>query len=195
MKAGHALIKTSLLLQIVVAACFVALAVIFHRRCLRSGFDNRNVYTPLRTLYISIAIILVRTLYRVVEFFGVASLRYRDPGFDPQSMTPVVRYEWFFYVFEAALMFANILMFVVLHPRRYLPESNKIYLARDGVTEVEGPGWKDPRPFIQTLLDPFDIIGLLGRNRGQGFQKFWEEDGIQGPVGRQNENGSEKTSK
>ena len=196
MNTGHALIKTSLLLQIVVATCFIALTVTFHRRCLQSGLDNRNIYTPLRTLYISMTLILIRTIYRIVEYFGVASLRYRDPGFDPQSMTPVVRYEWFFYIFEATLMFINLAMFVVLHPRRCLPESNKIYLARDAVTEVEGPGWKDPRPFWQTVVDPFDLISLFGRNRGHGFQKFWEDDGIQGPPVRPKEgSGSEQASK
>ncbi|KAH6886496.1 hypothetical protein B0T10DRAFT_530665 [Thelonectria olida] len=170
-KTGHALIKTSLILQIVVAVLFIALATIFHRRCLANGIKNDRLNIPLVTLYTSISLILVRTIYRIVEYFGVAELRF-GPGFDPMSMSPIIRYEWFFYVFEAAIMLANVVMFNLRHPRHFLPKSNKIYLAQDGVTEVEGPGFKDPRPFWMTLVDPFDIRGIV---TGQSKQeRFWE---------------------
>src|SRR5699024_3001182 len=98
--------------------------------------------------------------YRIVEYFSVAKLKFREAGFDPMSMSPIIRHEWFFYVFEAAVMACNCALFNARHPRRYLPRNNTIYLAQDGVTEVEGPGFKDPRPFWQTLVDPFDLRGL-----------------------------------
>ncbi|KAF5534047.1 Rtm1p [Fusarium phyllophilum] len=169
---GHALIKTSLLLQIVVAMLFIALAVTFHRRCVVAGITNERLNKPLWTLYISMTLILARTIYRIVEYFSVAELRY-GPGFDPATISPVVRYEWFFYVFEAALMLCNLVMFNGRHPRRYLPKNNKIYLSPDGVTEIEGPGYKDPRKLWQTLIDPFDIQGLV-TGRGRDTDKFWE---------------------
>ncbi|KAJ4247722.1 hypothetical protein NW762_012930 [Fusarium torreyae] len=171
-EAGHALIKTSLLLQIIVAVLFVTLAVVFHRRCIANGIRNEQLSQPLWTLYMSMTLILARTIYRIVEYFSVAELRY-GPGFDPSTINPVVRYEWFFYVFEAAVMLINIVMFNVCHPRRYLPKNNKIYLSPDGVTEIEGPGYKDPRKFWQTLIDPFDIWGLL-TGRGRETERFWE---------------------
>lgn len=168
---GHALIKTSLILQIVVAVLFITLATTFNRRCLANGIKNDRLNVPLATLYTSISLILVRTIYRIVEYFGVASLRI-GPGFDPMSMSPVIRYEWFFYVFEATIMLTNVVMFNLRHPRHFLPRNTKIYLAQDGVTEVEGPGFKDPRPFWMTLVDPFDIRGIL---TGQSKQEnFWE---------------------
>ncbi|KAG5815539.1 hypothetical protein H9Q74_008935 [Fusarium xylarioides] len=169
---GHALIKTSLLLQIVVAMLFIALAVTFHRRCVVAGITNERLNKPLWTLYISMTLILARTIYRIVEYFSVAELRY-GPGFDPATISPVVRYEWFFYVFEAALMLCNLVMFNGRHPRRYLPKNNKIYLSPDGVTEIEGPGYKDPRKLWQTLIGPFDIQGLV-TGRGRDTDKFWE---------------------
>ncbi|ENH65044.1 hypothetical protein FOC1_g10005894 [Fusarium oxysporum f. sp. cubense race 1] len=169
---GHALIKTSLLLQIVVAMLFITLAVTFHRRCVVAGITNERLYKPLWTLYTSMTLILVRTIYRIVEYFSVAELRY-GPGFDPATISPIVRYEWFFYVFEAALMLCNLVMFNIRHPRRYLPKNNKIYLSTDGVTEIEGPGYKDPRKLWQTLIDPFDIQGLV-TGRGRETDKFWE---------------------
>ncbi len=75
-------------------------------------------------------------------------------------------------------MLANSILLNVFHPLRHLPRSNVIYLARDSVTEVEGPGYLDhKRPFIITLLDPFNIVGLV---RGRFEQtRFWEtHDGI-----------------
>ncbi|KAF4334546.1 Rtm1p [Fusarium beomiforme] len=170
--AGHALIKASLLLQIVVALLFITLAVSFHRRCVAAAITNQRLNKPLWTLYTSMALILARTIYRIVEYFSVAELRY-GPGFDPATISPIVRYEWFFYVFEATLMLCNLAMFNIRHPRRYLPRNNKIYLSSDGVTEIEGPGFKDPRKLWQTLIDPFHIQGLV-TGRGRESDKFWE---------------------
>ncbi|KAK7416939.1 hypothetical protein QQX98_004850 [Neonectria punicea] len=179
---GHALIKTSLILQIIVAVLFIALASMFHRRCLANGIKNDRLNSSLLTLYTSTALILARTIFRLVEYFGVAQLRF-GPGFDPKTMSPIVRYEWFFYVFEAALMLINLVMFNARHPRRFLPKSNKIYLVQDGATEVEGPGFKDPRPFWVTLVDPFDIRGIL---TGQAKQdRFWETHDQDAPNNRE----------
>ena len=78
-------------------------------------------------------------------------------------------------------MFLNTAIMNIWHPGRFLPRSNKIHLARDGVTEVEGPGCVDDRPFIVTLLDPFDLVGLIkGRDRETAF---WERgEGGEGEV-------------
>lgn len=180
MDVGHILIKTALLMQLAVAACFLVLAGTFHRRCRANGIRDPRVQQPLYTLYASMGLIIVRTIFRVVEYFGVASLRYTDPDFDPTTMTPLIRYEWWFYVFEASLMLINLVMMNVRHPRRWLPRSSDTYLAVDGVTEKDGPGWKDPRPFLQTVVDPFDLVGLAKGGRA-GLPKFWLEDGIGGP--------------
>lgn len=172
-ETGHALTKASLLIQIFVVTCFFILTIMFHRACSKHGIKNERLQTPLTTLYISTTLILVRTIFRITEYFGVADIRYNQPGFDPSTISPAIRYEWFFYVFEASVMFVNNIMFNVRHPRRYLPSSNKIYLAPDGVTEVEGPGLKDPRPFVRTLVDPFDLASLV-RGKGGYQDRFWE---------------------
>ena len=150
---------------------FLLLAITFHRRCLRAGIRNANLTSALTTLYCSTALLTARTIYRVVEYFSVADL-HLTADTDPNSLSPIIRYEWFFYVFEASLMLCNQVMMNVRHPRRYLPKSTKTYLAPDGVTEITGPGYKDTRPFIITLVDPFDLIGLLA---GQDKKtRFWE---------------------
>ncbi len=68
-------------------------------------------------------------------------------------------------------MITNSVMLNFRHPASFLPSSNKIYLAEDGVTEIEGPGFEDPRNFLVTIVDPFDLIGLI---KGRDKQKYWE---------------------
>lgn len=169
---GKTLLKAALLMQIVVVALFVTLAAYFHATCRRNGIRSPKVDNPLATLYVSSGIIAVRTVYRIVEYFDISSLDYSNPHFDPMSASPIVRYEWFFYVFEATLMLLNSVLLNARHPRRWLPKSTKVYLARDGDTEVMGPGYKQERNFLVTLIDPFDIYGIIkGRDK---TTRFWD---------------------
>jgi len=169
---GRNFIKASLALQLVVIAAFLGLAGVFHRRCRRRGIDSPHLYQALHTLYTSEALLSVRTIYRVVEYWSVAELHF-GPDLDPMSISPLVRYEWFFYVFEASIMLVNQVLLNVRHPRRFLPKSTKTYLGTDGVTEITGPGYDDKRPFWVTLFDPFDVVGIIkGNKRGD---KFWEQ--------------------
>jgi hypothetical protein len=126
----------------------------------------------LYTLYASTLLLSARTVFRVVEYWSVADTDFWRPGgVDVDSLSPAIRHEWFFWVFEASLMLANHVLMNVRHPRRYLPKSAKTYLARDGVTEVDGPGYKDGRAFLVTVVDPFDLWGLV---KGREKVKFWE---------------------
>lgn len=175
---GRALLKASLLIQVFVITLFILLAAIFHHRCYKSGMRNAKLYNPLYTLYISTALLFARTIFRVVEYWSIAEHDYWKPGFDPKSLSPAIRYESFFYVFEAMLMLINHVLLNVRHPRMWLPKSTKTYLSRaDGVTEIDGPGYKDGRPFWVTLVDPFDVHGLLGGRKKGG--DFWDGDGEQ----------------
>lgn len=181
-QAGHILMKASLVIQLFVIACFLTLAGLFHRRCRRAGLHRaRGVRQPLLTLYVSVTLILARTIYRLIEHFGFSEVDWHRLE-DPREVATVIRYEWFFYVFEASLMLANMTMWNARHPGRYLPSGHSSYLARDGVTEVEGVGWEDPRPFVWTVLDPFDIGGIFRRKSRQVGNKF--EDGNSVVVGR-----------
>lgn len=56
-------------------------------------------------LYASRGLITVRTVFRTVEYFTVASLR--PPWKRVGDMSSMVRREWFFWVFEASVMQAN----------------------------------------------------------------------------------------
>jgi len=174
MATAHALVKAALVLQLIVAVALVVLAAWFHRRCRAKGINNRKVVVPLMTLYVSVALISARTIYRVVEYFAVADLPVPGSPAAGGTVSPLVSQEWFFYVFEGAAMLLDSLLFNVFHPRRFLPRDSRVYLEQDNETEVEGSGSHDERPFILTLCDPFDIIGAL-QPRSRTGQKFWGE--------------------
>jgi hypothetical protein len=169
---GKTLLKVALCLQLGVLGCFVLLAASFHRNCKKANILPSNLRAALTTLYISSALIGVRTIYRTAEYFSTSSLNFSDPDIALSSITPMMRYEWFFWVFEASLMVINSCLLNARHPMRYLPRNNKIYLAEDGQTEILGAGYEDKRSFLVTFLDPFDLWGMLrGKSLGQ---KFWE---------------------
>ncbi|KAK4452043.1 RTA1 domain-protein [Podospora aff. communis PSN243] len=169
---GRNLLKAALLIQTAVIGLFLILAIVFHRRCARAGTLNSRLTNVLYTLYASTFLITTRTIFRVVEYYSIADFHFDDPDLDPSTLNPIIRYEWYFYVFEAGLMLINHVLMNVRPPRKYLPKSAKTYLKRDGVTEVTGPGYKDGRSFIVTVLDPFGIWGML---KGKKQEKFWEE--------------------
>lgn len=145
---GGALIKTGLLLQIVLFIGFVAVVLRFHSNVKRANLEGRWT-TVLFVLYISAFVISVRCLYRSVEYWmGITGAIYRN--------------ESYFQVFEASLMLINVLVLNIWHPGRYLPKSNKAFLNNQGVEErSDRGGWEDKRPFLLTLVDPFNITGLI----------------------------------
>ncbi|KAJ5795520.1 uncharacterized protein N7518_004060 [Penicillium psychrosexuale] len=166
---GKALLKAALIMQIVLMTGFVALAGRFHFNCARGGVLNHKTKHALLVLYCSCTLITIRTIYRTVEYFTAASL---NAYTDLENISPVLKQEWYFWIFEVVLMYSNTTLLNVFHPMRWLPRSNKIYLAEDGVNEIEGPGYDDPRHWLQTFVDPFDIYGLIV-NRGKK-EKYWE---------------------
>jgi hypothetical protein len=169
---GKALLKSALVLQLGVLASFFLLAITFHRRCKKANLLPANLHAALITLYISSTLIGVRTIYRTIEYFNTASLNFSSPNLDPSTFSPIMRYEWFFWIFEASLMVTNSVLLNARHPMRYLPRDNKIYLGEDGHTEILGPGYEDGRHWWMTFLDPFNLWGMWrGKSLGQ---KFWE---------------------
>jgi hypothetical protein len=156
---GGNLTKAGLILQACLFGLFVLLAAVFHRRASKAGVLKPSVRTVLIVLYISCSIVTARCIYRIVEFFEWGN-------------GPLTHSEAYFYVFEASIMFINTAMLNYFHPGKFLPRSNKVFLAKDGVTELRGPGWKDNRPFIVTFIDPFDLFGLF--TGADKKTRFWD---------------------
>ncbi|KAI9371845.1 RTA1 like protein-domain-containing protein [Aspergillus egyptiacus] len=173
---GEALLKAALILQLVLMAGFSSLAITFNWRCWRAGVLSRKLQHVLVVLYCSCTLITTRTVFRTIEYFKATGEHAWD---DPSDVDPIIKNEWIFWLFEVVIMYANTTMLNIFHPMMRLPRSNKVYLAKDGVTEVEGPGFKDPRPWFITFIDPFDLGGLIF-NKGKQ-EKYWETDAGERP--------------
>lgn len=166
---GSQLTIAALSIQLCVIVIFVLLAAIFHSRCNKVKTHAKAVSTPLTALYVSMALILIRCIYRLVEHLGNTTVRLHDY----QSLTrlsPILRYEWFFYIFEATLMLINSMLWNVWNPGRYLPKDYLVYLAEDGRTELRGRIRKPGRPWLSALT-----FGVLFREE-QEDRSFIELD-------------------
>ena len=126
-------------------------------------------------LYLSNFLILFRNCFRTAAFF--------------YSWSSVANgEEWPIWVFEFVPMLVNTFLMNIYPPAKYMPANQKIYLAIDGKTEIEGPGLIDKRPFLVTICDPFDIAGIVSKKDSKN--RFWLRDGIGGPLPEQSSNTS-----
>ncbi|RYP13447.1 hypothetical protein DL767_010727 [Monosporascus sp. MG133] len=142
---GHLTIA-AIAMQLGIIISFFCLATLFHRRCAKTNIHAKAVKTILITLYMSMTLILIRSIYRLVEHTGNTNVDLTDLE-SLRNLSPLLRYEVFFYIFEASLMLINSILWNVWHPGRFLPKDNHIYLAQDG-TEVEGEADSDCRPVL-----------------------------------------------
>lgn len=169
---GQRFLKASLVLQLIVLVGFLFLTGFFHYQCKKKGPFPKNVKGVLLTLYCSSLLIGIRAIFRTVEYWSISTFIYTPEN--ASSAPPIIRYEAFFWVFEALLMLANSFLLNFRHPLRHFPKDSKIYLDEDGVTEKVGPGYEDLRFFVIAMLDPFDLIGIaMGRHMKR---EFWKTD-------------------
>ncbi|KAF2877684.1 putative RTA1 domain protein [Massariosphaeria phaeospora] len=160
---GSVLTITAISLQLVVILIFVTLAVIFHFRLRQANIHNKGLSRTLKTLHTSMALIFIRCIYRLIEHMGHTSVDLKDID-ALRNLTPILRYEWFFYIFEASLMLVNSVIWNVWNPARYLPRHHNIRLATDGATEIHGEEEKDERPLWAQIASAL-TFGLLFRKK------------------------------
>ena len=160
---GSHLTIAALAIQLGVIVIFVFLAAILHRRCAKANIHTRAVSTPLITLYVSMSLILIRCIYRSVEHSGNTTVRLDDPE-SLKQLSPILRYEWFFYMFEATIMLLNSALWNVWNPGRYLPRDYHVYLAQDGITVLEGEDKPDGRPLLVKAASIL-TFGILFRKK------------------------------
>lgn len=167
---GSQITVAALAIQLGVIIIFFVLAAIFHHRCAVANIHTRVISTPLTTLYVSMALILIRCIYRLVEHLGNTKVQVDDIE-SLMALSPILRYEWFFYVFEASLMLINSVIWNIWNPGRYLPINHYVYLARNGKTELEAKVQKAGRPWLALLT-----LGMFFREK-QEYHPFLELDG------------------
>jgi hypothetical protein len=163
-QVGSNMVTASLSLQAALFAAFGVLSALFHRRASKAGVLKQDLRVVLYVLYVSAIIVTIRCIFRLVEYVqGWESSLYQN--------------EVYFYIFDASIMFLNTALLNLYHPGKRLPKSNNVFLVRDGVTERQGLGWKDERPWLVTVVDPFDVWGLLtGRDKETQFWDLTDEE-------------------
>jgi hypothetical protein len=105
---GQHIITGGLVLQLLAFGFFVAVALVFHVRINKSSTaDASSRSIPWRkhiyTLYAASVLIVVRSVFRVIEFVQ------GNDGY-------IMQHEIFFYLFDAVLMLAVMVLFNLIHP-------------------------------------------------------------------------------
>lgn len=105
---GTNIVIAGLAIQVIMFGLFIITSIVFEVRMRRSptaeSFDEQiNWMSRLRTLYAVSALILIRSIFRVVEYAA---------GKDGYPLT----HEWMLYVFDSVLMFASMLIWGIWHP-------------------------------------------------------------------------------
>jgi hypothetical protein len=171
-RVGENLLKASLIVQIGVILIFVSFVGWFQFLMRKEGVHPANVKSTILTMYITSFLVLVRCLFRIVEHFAAEAVTRLAVG-SLDDISPIIRWEWYFYVFEIIPMLGYTYLWNIRHIRHYLPENHRVYLCKDGKTEKVGPGWIDDRGFVVTAVDPF---GFLRKDDAVRKKPFWEED-------------------
>lgn len=105
---GEKIIIAGLFAQIFFFGFFMVVALTFHVRFIRhTSRDARSRSSvwaeQLYAIYAGSLLIMIRSLFRVVEYIM------GNNGF-------LLRHEYFLYIFDAALMFVVMIVFLVIHP-------------------------------------------------------------------------------
>jgi hypothetical protein len=166
---GANLTIAALAIQLVVIVIFVFIAGTFHRRCGKADIfhGSPEVWNLLVVLYASMSLISIRCIYRLVEH-TTGNTRIEPDDMDAlRALSPILRYEAFFYVFEAAVMLLNSILWNLGHPGRFLPFPGdySIYVSADGllVTSEEHVE-EDQRGLLARTVNVL-TFGLLFRRR------------------------------
>lgn len=142
--AGEYVIKVSLVMQACTFGACVLVLGVWHIRASQRALVTEKLRPLILALYASSALITSRCIYRIVEYFQ---------GPDGE----VCSHELYFWIFEAVFMLLKSEFLSIIHPALHLPQDNRVFLAMDGKTEVQGPGWKVSRKWYCHFADLFDL--------------------------------------
>lgn len=164
-RLGSAFVKAALIMQIALYAFYLLILGVWDRRVLAVKVQRRLSRPYLAALYACGVLILVRCIYRTIEYFQ------GEGGY-------LSVHEAYFYVFDALAIFSMLVLLNVFHPGKFFPEDSSIYLSTDGVREVKGPGWSDERRWYWAVVDPLGVGDWV--KAGNKGSRFWERDETEG---------------
>ncbi|KAL7904285.1 hypothetical protein GGI35DRAFT_490002 [Trichoderma velutinum] len=167
------LLLAVLVMQLAVITIFFCMATIFHMRCSKAAVQSKAVNTVLFTLYMSMSLIFIRCIYRLVEHTGDTKIDIADIE-ALRQLSPLLRYEVFFYIFDATLMFLNSAIWNIWNPCRFLPRDPHTYLAQDG-TEAMVEVIPDNRSLLAKIANVWTFgIFFRKKNTTVRFQELAE---------------------
>ncbi|KAL1595992.1 hypothetical protein SLS60_009683 [Paraconiothyrium brasiliense] len=107
-KIGEGIVIAGLLVQVIMFGLFGATAIIFQKRVNRSPTpESRTASIPwrnsMRMLFIVSALIMIRSLFRVVEY------ALGNDGYP-------LKHEWTLYMFDSVVMFAVMVVYYLWYP-------------------------------------------------------------------------------
>ena len=179
---GAHLTVAAVSIQLIVILIFVALAGTFWSRIRKASLSAPNVSTMVFTLYASMALICIRSIYRLVEHTGPSDIDISDID-ALRALSPLYRYEAFFYVFEAGVMLANSALWNIWNPGRFFPRNHSFHLTREGF-EVEGRRDPDTRSVLIKTLNILTFGLMFQRKRtnyaNQELTEHQSQDGTSG---------------
>lgn len=120
-KVGEGIVIAGLMVQIIMFGLFAVCAILFQRRIARMPTpESASTSTPwrksMRMLYIVSALIMVRSLFRVIEY------AMGNTGYP-------LRNEWTLYIFDTLLMFIVMVVYYLWYP-------SWISVAKDGTVTI-----------------------------------------------------------
>jgi len=179
---GAHLTVAAVSIQLVVVVIFVALAGTFYFRIRNASLSVPNVNAMIFTLFASMGLIFIRSLYRLVEHVSPSHIDISDTD-ALRALSPLYRYEAFFYVFEASVMLLNSTLWNIWNPGRFLPSNHRIHITREG-GELEGPRDPDTRSVLMKTLNILTFGLMFQRKRidyaTQELSDYQSQDGTRG---------------
>ncbi|CAF1102122.1 unnamed protein product [Adineta steineri] len=106
---GKDILLAGLIIQIVTFAFFTICAVHYDVVVYKSGQHGGRWRWSMRALYVVCALILARSIFRVIEF-------------SEDTTGYLQTTEWPIYIFDAVFIFLSMVIFNIIHPSRYLVE-------------------------------------------------------------------------
>ena len=168
-------LKAALIVQCFIEVFYFSLVASVEYKCRKAGNFPRQVRIVCYTLYVTSLMLLVRCIVRCIEGFEAAACHNKPSG-PPGHCGEVSTHEVYLWVFEIANITLFVIILAVFHPGKYLPRSSRIFLDPIDGTERVGPGFSkaDKRPLIITILDPFNVYGIV-TGKGLKTHEFWNE--------------------
>jgi hypothetical protein len=118
LKLGENVIIVGLFVQMIFFGFFVVVSIVFHKRMDRNPTTSAmgtsvDWQRYMCTLYFASALIIIRCLYRVIEYIQGST------GF-------LQSHEYFAYIFDTSLMIVVMLTFLIFHPSQVVSGHSKM---------------------------------------------------------------------